>query len=341
MPSKAIIQHRRDSAAQWTSLNPALAEGEIGYESDTAKFKIGRRTAFTSATSSIATSSGTVTITLATSLPTNVLLQVGDTIVVEGVTPNGYNGTHVLTAVTSNTVSFTNATTGSQTIAGTVAASPLMRWNNTLLSYQGALSSVTLPLRLNDGALSLNIGSGLTTSGSSPNTAIVADFGVEGSTKVLSADHNTSTGVHGLTGAVVGTTDAQELSNKTFANFVEKINVVSAAPTSSTTINVATASIWYFTSPATVNYGLNFTGISSALTVNGQSITVTVMHTNGVSSAFYPTSFAIQGTTVTPKWQVSAVPEAGDIGSINSYSFTILRTAANTYTVFASQTRFD
>ena len=35
------IQLRRDTAANWTSNNPTLAGGELGYETDTTKFKIG------------------------------------------------------------------------------------------------------------------------------------------------------------------------------------------------------------------------------------------------------------------------------------------------------------
>ena len=35
------IQLRRDTAANWTSSNPILTQGEFGYETDTAKFKIG------------------------------------------------------------------------------------------------------------------------------------------------------------------------------------------------------------------------------------------------------------------------------------------------------------
>jgi len=36
-----IIQIRRDTAANWTGVDPTLANGEIGYESDTYKFKVG------------------------------------------------------------------------------------------------------------------------------------------------------------------------------------------------------------------------------------------------------------------------------------------------------------
>jgi hypothetical protein len=35
------IQLRRGTAAEWTSANPILSQGEFGYETDTGKFKIG------------------------------------------------------------------------------------------------------------------------------------------------------------------------------------------------------------------------------------------------------------------------------------------------------------
>jgi len=36
-----IIQHKRGTESQWTTLNPTLAAGEVGWESDTNRFKIG------------------------------------------------------------------------------------------------------------------------------------------------------------------------------------------------------------------------------------------------------------------------------------------------------------
>jgi hypothetical protein len=41
MPRKTLIQHRRDTQSNWTAVNPVLALGEFGVESDTNKFKIG------------------------------------------------------------------------------------------------------------------------------------------------------------------------------------------------------------------------------------------------------------------------------------------------------------
>ena len=44
MSVKTTIQLRRDSASDWALANPVLAEGEIGIETDTGKFKIGNGT---------------------------------------------------------------------------------------------------------------------------------------------------------------------------------------------------------------------------------------------------------------------------------------------------------
>ena len=41
MAVKTKIQFRRDTAANWTSVNPTLASGEMGIETDTNKFKLG------------------------------------------------------------------------------------------------------------------------------------------------------------------------------------------------------------------------------------------------------------------------------------------------------------
>jgi hypothetical protein len=41
MPVVNKIQFRRDTAANWASVDPVLSAGELGYESDTKRFKIG------------------------------------------------------------------------------------------------------------------------------------------------------------------------------------------------------------------------------------------------------------------------------------------------------------
>jgi hypothetical protein len=41
MPRKTLIKHRRDTKANWASINPILADGEPGVETDTNRTKIG------------------------------------------------------------------------------------------------------------------------------------------------------------------------------------------------------------------------------------------------------------------------------------------------------------
>lgn len=41
----ARIQQRRDTAANWASVNPVLADGEMGFIHDTGRFKIGNGSA--------------------------------------------------------------------------------------------------------------------------------------------------------------------------------------------------------------------------------------------------------------------------------------------------------
>jgi hypothetical protein len=43
---------------------------------------------------------------------------------------------------------------------------------------------------------------------------------------------------------------------------------------------------------------------------------------------------------VTPEWQGGAAPTAGNVNSIDVYSYTIIKTGSATFTVLASQTQF-
>ena len=63
----------------------------------------------------------TATLTFAT--PNTPVYTVGTQITVSGITPSGYNGTYTVTASSNGFVSYANATTGAQTVAGTIASS--------------------------------------------------------------------------------------------------------------------------------------------------------------------------------------------------------------------------
>jgi hypothetical protein len=133
------------------------------------------------------------------------------------------------------------------------------------------------------------------------------------------------------------------LADATTRGLEEDINVVASAATGTINFDVATASIWYYTTNASANHTLNFR-YSSSVALNtslpvGDTITLVWLNTNG-ATPYYPNVIQVDGTTVTPKWQGGTAPTAGNASSIDAYVFTIIKTASATYTVLASQTRF-
>lgn len=132
------------------------------------------------------------------------------------------------------------------------------------------------------------------------------------------------------------------LQNSVLRGIEEDVNVVASAATGTINFDVETASVWYYTSNASANHTLNFrynsgTTLDSALAV-GDAITLVWLNTNG-STAYYPNTIQIDGSTVIPK--VPAAISAGNASAIDAYSFTIIKTAATpTYTVLETQTKF-
>jgi len=136
---------------------------------------------------------------------------------------------------------------------------------------------------------------------------------------------------------------APVLSQPVLVSPEERINVVASAATGTVALDALTAGTMYYTSNATGNWTLNVRGsattsLNSILTTN-DSITVVFLVTNG-STAYYPTAFQVDGSSVTPKWQGGTAPSAGNASSIDAYVYNIIKTASATYTVLASQTKF-
>jgi hypothetical protein len=48
----------------------------------------------------------------------------------------------------------------------------------------------------------------------------------------------------------------------------------------------------------------------------------------------------VDGSSVTPKWQGGTAPTAGNASSIDTYSYTIIKTGSAAFTILASQTKF-
>lgn len=126
-------------------------------------------------------------------------------------------------------------------------------------------------------------------------------------------------------------------------NITETAYVNASAPTATTNFYVNTGAVQYLTSNTSVNWTLNF-AFSSGTSLNtamatGDTISVTLMVTNS-TTAYYPTAFTVDGTSVTPKWQGGTAPTSGNASSIDVYNFVLIKTASATYTILASQAQF-
>jgi hypothetical protein len=129
--------------------------------------------------------------------------------------------------------------------------------------------------------------------------------------------------------------------NPTLTSPKEAIDIVASAATIN--LDVVNSSVQLRTVNATGNWTLNVRGDGSttlnSLMAVGEQISVVLSSPNGVA-AYYPTGFTIDSSAVVPKWLGGTAPSAGNTNSTDVYVYTIIKTAANTYTVFASQNKF-
>jgi hypothetical protein len=146
-------------------------------------------------------------------------------------------------------------------------------------------------------------------------------------------------------GQAVGTTSEVTFANVKTTSVIEPITSSATAATGTIALDVANGTT-YYTSNATANFVVNLrwnsgTTLDSKL-ATGEMATATFMVTNG-ATAYYATSVQVNGSTsgVTTRWQgASGAPTSGNTNAVDMYTFTVVKTASATFSVFASQTRF-
>lgn len=177
-----------------------------------------------------------------------------------------------------------------------------------------------------------NAGKFLSTDGTTDSWAEVSGFASPtiGSTSITS-------------GATVTTIADLNTDYPTLKAPTETVNIVSSGASGTVNIDIATSTVWYYTSNASANHTLNFrfsssTSLASKLSV-GESVSVVWLSTNG-STAYYPTAFQIDGTSQTVKWSGGTAPSTGNASAIDAYSFTIIKTAETpSYLVIGGQVK--
>ena len=119
----------------------------------------------------------------------------------------------------------------------------------------------------------------------------------------------------------------------------ERTTVSATAATGTVNFDALTQGVLYYTTDASADWTLNVRGSSDAtldsILTTGDAITVSFLVTNG-ATAYYQTAFNIDGSVVTPKYSGGTAPASGNASAIDIYTYTIVKTASATYTVFGA-----
>jgi len=147
---------------------------------------------------------------------------------------------------------------------------------------------------------------------------------------------------------VIGTSNlagGQSTVASIITNTVEPVTVTATAPPGNVNIFLSNSSITFFTTAATANFNVNIT-YSNAATLNtvlsvGQAVTGTLLVVNG-TTAYYSNVITVDGTRVgvSTYWLGNAAPTSGTVSGLDSYSYSVIKTASSTFTVLANKAQY-
>ena len=185
-----------------------------------------------------------------------------------------------------------------------------------------------------------------TADGTSGNLLIQKDAGT------IATFSSTGVVVSGVVAATTLTGNGSALTNlpsaglndySTFVNSTEKVTVSATAATGTINYDTNTQSVVYYTSAAVGDWTINFRA-SSGATLNSVIATgesITLVHLVTLTGAEYRnTTVQVDGSSITPEWQGGSAPTEGNINSIDSYTYTIIKTGDAAFTILAALTQF-
>jgi hypothetical protein len=118
--------------------------------------------------------------------------------------------------------------------------------------------------------------------------------------------------------------------------------IVGSAATGTINYDALTQGRVYYTTNASGNWTLNIRGDGSntlnSLMAVGESVSIEFWAAQG-ATPYWNNVLQVDGSAQTIKW-LGPTPTGGNASGIDTYAYTILKTAANTYTVLGSQTKF-
>lgn len=242
-------------------------------------------------------------------------------------------------ANTANTANGLQAPVANTIITGGTAGQMLITNGAGNLSFATPNVGTVTRVQGNGSGLGFSLSGDVTSSGNLtlvvPNsTALTTSMGL-GNVSSLNFNGNGSTVLAG-NGAWISQ------SGSTLFSYATEVVTLVTHTNGTYTHDLLTSSIVYSTATATGNVIVAYRGnisttINTLLSV-GTSITATYVMTTG-STGYAVTGITVDGTSQTVNW-VGGVTPSVVANTKMSYTFTMIKTAANTYTVLGSATRF-
>jgi hypothetical protein len=306
MPVSTKLQVRRDNAATWTSQNPILAAGEIGFETDNLRFKIGNgsNTWANLAYQAAVFNGGTITNALVVSNTTGVntsgqftsTIATGTAPFVVSSTTRVANLNVATSGTTSNVLGGATGGVHYQSAANTTAFLAAPSVNNSVLTYNTTTNapewdSPPLTMSVLMGYTSTATAAGFT---SLDNTSSYYQQ-FTGSTTQTVVMPNTATLLTGWTFHIVNNSTGNVTAN-TFANAATLMVIPSNTTAMVTCINTAsnTATGWEI---GLTDFG-TYTGTGSVVMNTSPSI-ATPSFTNGITLSSTTTPITLNASVGT------------------------------------------
>jgi hypothetical protein len=233
--------------------------------------------------------------------------------------------------------------TGTQTLTNKTLTSPTITGVSPVITLAGDLTGSVTLTNLGNGTLTATVAANSVALGTDTTGNYMSDVTAGTGVSVVHTPGEGSSATIAI-GQSVATNAEVLFSGIKTTSVIEPLTILATAATGTVAIDAANGTT-YYTSNASANFVPNLrwnssTTLDSKLAV-GEMTTLSWMVTNG-GTAYYPTSVQVNGTTsgVTTRWQGGTAPSSGNTNSVDMYTFTVVKTAAATFSVFAAQTRF-
>ena len=122
----------------------------------------------------------------------------------------------------------------------------------------------------------------------------------------------------------------------------EHTQIVSGKLSDNVNINTSVGNVYHFTTQETTTStpNIRFDGVAGSFNSNvdiGDTVSVTIITT--AAAAAYSANLNIDGSSVTVNWVGGSAPSAGGSSGVDIYTYNIIKTANNTFTVIGNLTK--